>query len=350
MVLRLRPARRAVAAAVLAAAASILPATSASAFSTVNGVRLNAVEARLTALINNARRSHGLVTLTVRPGTTDVARRWSFEQARLRTMKHNPALSHHVSGAGSSGWRILAENVGKSRSADTLFNAYMSSPGHRANILDPRVRVLGIGWVELPDGYGYNTQVFTDRYSTTYGPSRVPALGGSADVRRITATTTLADFEVGSDARILTYASGANIHASRATVEPAGAGDQGARFSVSATGGGSGGGADLRIRDAYDLRSVRQLSVVIGATSKTQRAVLVDVYVRAMFGTTTRLGTVTVPHGKHASATFTLPSSARGVRNEVLFMVSRGALAQLDPTSYRGRVALVSIKSVVARV
>jgi uncharacterized protein YkwD len=165
---------------VAALAATLAPAAPAQAMSVVNGVRLNASEAALLSYINNARRAAKLSPVTITPGTTDVARRWSKSMSAARTMKHNPNFAKQVAAAGSPRWTRITENVGyaSANNAKQLFDAYMASPGHRANILDRKVRYVGIGSVDRPDPAWpkwilYNTMNFTDYYSSSYGASKV---------------------------------------------------------------------------------------------------------------------------------------------------------------------------------
>src|SRR5437763_13948981 len=146
-----RPARL-LATAVVAAAPILgiaVPAattTSAAAASvqTINSVRLNGFEAALAAKINNVRRANGLRALVVVPGATDVARRWSWPLARAQALSHNPDLVSALEHAGSGAWTEIAENVGVASSTDptSLFQAYMASPPHKANILDAGARYL----------------------------------------------------------------------------------------------------------------------------------------------------------------------------------------------------------------
>ena len=138
-----------------------------------NGVHLNTVEAQLLARINIVRVNRRLAPLQVAPGYTDVARRWSAVQARRGVLAHNPDARINLVAAGGKDWRVLGENVGHGRDADSLFRAYWNSPLHRANILRPEYRFIGIGWVIAPDGTGYNTQNFVSSYSDSYGPTRV---------------------------------------------------------------------------------------------------------------------------------------------------------------------------------
>lgn len=174
-----------------AAAASAAPAGSAAvARGTVPAaaprtVTLTAFEARLLLRINKARAAAGLRRLVATAGATDVARRWSVTLAASRGLSHNPALVPAMSKAGSGSWQLLAENVGTgpADNADVLFDAYMASPHHRANILEARARFVGIGTVQVTHDAGpaqaWNTMDFTDSYDDRYGATRTPALGGT---------------------------------------------------------------------------------------------------------------------------------------------------------------------------
>src|SRR3954471_7521260 len=133
-----------------ALAPQVMSTPAAASEQTVNSVRLNGFEAGLAARINNVRRANGLRALVVVPGATAVARRWAWRLARAQALSHNPNLVGALQNAGSAAWTSIAENVGEGSSADptSLFQAYMASPPHRANILDPGARYLGVGVVE----------------------------------------------------------------------------------------------------------------------------------------------------------------------------------------------------------
>lgn len=135
---------------------------------------LNAFEARLGWLVNDARVHADLPLLHVTPGTTDVARRWTWWTATHSRLEHNPWLVSMVDDAGSNGWTQLAENVGASGSADEVFAAYMASPHHRANILSPSVTHMGVGAIPY-GGVIWDTVDFVNVYDVHYGPSRVLA-------------------------------------------------------------------------------------------------------------------------------------------------------------------------------
>lgn len=158
----------------------------------LDGVRLNSFEARLVADMNQARVAHGLHPLRVVAGTTDVARRWSWHLALIEQLVHNPKLTSDVSHAGSAAWTSVAENVGYGPVADpdTLFQAYMHSPEHRANILRKSVTDVGVGVVMRGDT-AWNTVDFVNAYKSSYGSTRVPADGLPQDALTVAATTRL---------------------------------------------------------------------------------------------------------------------------------------------------------------
>jgi uncharacterized protein YkwD len=158
---------------------TIAPATPANA-AVINRVTLNASEAGLVNYINGARRKAGLKHVIVTSGTTDVARRWARQMTKTKTLKHNPNFATQVRNSGSPKWTRVTENVGYASACNVkqLFDAYMKSPGHRKNILDPKVRYIGIGSVDRTDpkwscGILYNAMNFVNHYSSTYGKSRV---------------------------------------------------------------------------------------------------------------------------------------------------------------------------------
>lgn len=158
----------AVAAALSAAA---VPATAAAA---TRDVSLSGFDNRLVHDIQVARADHGLPAVAVAAGTTDVAHAWSCTQARDHALEHNPDVQSQVADHGSPDWHRLDENVGQTTAdADTLFAAYMDSPEHRSNILDPDVRYLGIWTTTADDGTQHNTIDLVDSYDTSYGPTRV---------------------------------------------------------------------------------------------------------------------------------------------------------------------------------
>lgn len=76
-----------------------------------------------------------------------------------------PQLSQRVESAGYTGWSALGENVAAGAlSPEQVVAGWMSSPGHRANILNGRFTELGVGIASSGGHYGvYWTQHFGAR-------------------------------------------------------------------------------------------------------------------------------------------------------------------------------------------
>jgi uncharacterized protein YkwD len=158
--------------AVLGLTVSAVPAIAASdpaVPSTGKPVHLTSFEHRLLHLINHDRATHKLRPLTITPCAEDFARVWTKKMAKSNKLVHNPDLVTMWSAAHCRDASKLAENIGKSGSnPDDLYTAYMNSPEHRANILDPKLRYVGIGSWQLSDGTVYNTIDFSNGGSPAY--------------------------------------------------------------------------------------------------------------------------------------------------------------------------------------
>ena len=318
------------------------------AFATLSGIRMNSYEARILALTNSARASAGVASLTAKQGSTDVARRWAYEQARSNTMKHNPSLISAMSSAGSSGWHYLAENVGfgPSSDPDTLFKALMNSPGHRRNILDPRARFIGIGASEHLDTdgnlYTYLTQDFSDTYSSSYGADRVASTGMSRDAWR-PLLGGLLDAILPGDQHSDVYTTG-GIHAGTVSFTHV-LGGYGAVVAI--TDGGSTGTARLRYHDSIDYRAVHGLIVTLTSSTRTGAGLPVAVDFRnPASGAKSSTVKVTLNTGA-TQVRIPLPSSFRTAITEVGIDVSRDSIAHLSSTASNryARLTLMNVKT-----
>lgn len=125
-------------------ASTVEPATAAAT---------TAREARLLHRINHARARHGLGRVTVRADLMTAAR------SQARTMAATGALSHTASFSGLCCWSAVAENVGYGATVRVLHRQFLASAPHRANILDPRMRQVGVGTVRR-DGRLWVTEIF----------------------------------------------------------------------------------------------------------------------------------------------------------------------------------------------
>ena len=145
---------------------------------------------RLVTLINQARAEHGLRALTVAGGTSTVATNWAGHMAGQQALSHNPNLASQLESHGSPNWTTYAENVaaGSTDSADAMFQDYMNSPEHRANILTAAFRYVGVGTV-FSGGFAWNTLDFVDQYSTSTSSTGTQTTTKTTTTKTTTTTT-----------------------------------------------------------------------------------------------------------------------------------------------------------------
>lgn len=123
-------------------------------------------ESALIALINKERRDRGLGTLSTQGQLTMAARDHSVDMACNGFFAHTGSDGSlpwdRVSALGYN-YSAIAENIfAGSSNAQTAFNAWLSSPGHSDNMLNPTYTEIGIGyraWTDSPYG-AYTTAVF----------------------------------------------------------------------------------------------------------------------------------------------------------------------------------------------
>jgi hypothetical protein len=84
------------------------------------------------------------------------AREHAALMARVGAISHQfpgePGLSQRVTQAGVR-FTLVAENVGEAPDVDELHSLWMKSPGHRANLLEPRSNAAGIAVVRRKGQY-----------------------------------------------------------------------------------------------------------------------------------------------------------------------------------------------------
>ncbi len=93
--------------------------------------------------MNSLRASRGLAGFQRNAALDTVARNWANQMAARGSLVHNPNLSKQA----PAGWRKLGENVGVGGTEPTLFAAFVASPGHFANLVDPQFNNVGIAVV-----------------------------------------------------------------------------------------------------------------------------------------------------------------------------------------------------------
>jgi uncharacterized protein YkwD len=114
-----------------------------------------AKEAKLAAMINQARSARGLPPLAVRDDLVRMAHRHSTKMARRQYLFHHGCLSCRFP---SGSWSALAENVGTGGSLRGVHRLMMRSAGHRTNVLGG-FNAVGIGVVRK-GGRFWVTEIF----------------------------------------------------------------------------------------------------------------------------------------------------------------------------------------------
>jgi len=111
-------------------------------------------EATFVTKINELRAGKGLAPLQVNANLTAKARAWSAGMAAAGRIWHS-TLSDGV----TADWKKLGENVGMGGSVDGLHRAFVNSPHHYDNLVDPAFGHVGIGIV-VNGNTIYVTEVF----------------------------------------------------------------------------------------------------------------------------------------------------------------------------------------------
>jgi hypothetical protein len=101
-------------------------------------------EFRFLDLTNQLRRSKGLTPLATNGELTSIARRWSAKMAAAGGIFHNMNLPNDV----TLYWQKLGENVGVGSTVEDIQTAFINSPHHYVNLVDPLFNYVGIGVVD----------------------------------------------------------------------------------------------------------------------------------------------------------------------------------------------------------
>jgi uncharacterized protein YkwD len=108
-------------------------------------------ERELFASVNQARRARGLAPLRWDERLAAAARRHAEVMAERGSAQHGfegePSLSARVKQAGAH-FSWLSENVTQGPTPRFIHSQFMTSPPHRANILDRDMDSIGVGVVE----------------------------------------------------------------------------------------------------------------------------------------------------------------------------------------------------------
>ena len=115
---------------------------------------LSPEQRQVTDLLNRTRAESGVPDLRQHDELQAKAQAWAERLAAEGGLRHS-LLSDGV----SAPWRALGENVGVGATVDSVHQAFLGSPRHRANIVDRRYNNVGTG-VAIANGRVYVVQVF----------------------------------------------------------------------------------------------------------------------------------------------------------------------------------------------
>ena len=110
----------------------------------------NESERELFELLNHERASHNLPELKWDDALFKAARKHALLMLDLNILDHQlpgePGLEERIAAAGAR-FTYIAENIAIGKDSAAIHNGWMHSPGHRANILSPRITSVGIAVV-----------------------------------------------------------------------------------------------------------------------------------------------------------------------------------------------------------
>jgi uncharacterized protein YkwD len=136
------------------------------------GAADSGAEAQFVARINSLRASKGVGPLTVYGELQGIARNWTDQMVANGSISHNPNYSSQV----SADWRKLGENVGVGSDVDVLMKAFINSPAHYKNLVDPEYNYIGVGVSYDASGRMFTTHDFMrmDDASAPSNPDPAP--------------------------------------------------------------------------------------------------------------------------------------------------------------------------------
>ena len=124
---------------------------------------VSAQEQKMLNLLNQDRKNNGLAALAIDPELCRIARIKSADMRDNRYFAHeSPTYGRVGDMLKHFGYRYSAagENIAHHANVDKAQAAFMSSTGHRANILSTAWTKVGVGIVTDANGFIYATQIF----------------------------------------------------------------------------------------------------------------------------------------------------------------------------------------------
>ena len=126
---------------------------------------LSTMEREVFSLINRARAREGLQPLWLDERLSDIARLKSQDMIDRQYFSHDsPFYGSPFDMLARFGvrYRRAGENIAKGqRTAERVMYAWLNSPPHKENILDPVYNTVGVGLAQDNQGNNHWTQLFT---------------------------------------------------------------------------------------------------------------------------------------------------------------------------------------------
>lgn len=119
--------------------------------------RSNAWEAKVVRLTNERRHAHGVKPLRAAKCPDRFAERWTRHMARTHDFEHQSLDPFFTCPSTSTAGENIAYGF---ETPHALVSAWMHSPGHRANILNPHFNRIGFSGWRATNGVTYATQDF----------------------------------------------------------------------------------------------------------------------------------------------------------------------------------------------
>jgi uncharacterized protein YkwD len=129
---------------------------------------------QIVELVNVERKKRNVPPLKVSVKLTDAAQKYAERMAR------EDRLSHDLGGGlgdrldkENYNWTMCGENIAWNyRGAEDVMKGWMSSPGHRRNLLNPSYKEIGVGIAKNKKGEPYHCQDFGARAGRGQGEVR----------------------------------------------------------------------------------------------------------------------------------------------------------------------------------
>lgn len=108
--------------------------------------------ARFLADTNRERAASGAAPLAADQALAGVAQHWSDQMSATAHLAHNPNLVSDIDRYVTTDWRTYGENVGTGPDVESIQAAFVNSPEHHQNMVNPAFTEVGIAISYAPNG------------------------------------------------------------------------------------------------------------------------------------------------------------------------------------------------------